>query len=152
MFLREGGNHSYQDGQIPSTVGPRHAAKTVVLATEIKSRAGMEIAFCFARKGFLGSTDNSNAGVDMEGENRSNVRRGRKPSIAPHTKTNPCDTPEGDIANSDASSLDQLTSQLGELREYSAHFVRAKIDRFKLSVRRAATFSLLIVLATFAAF
>jgi hypothetical protein len=88
----------------------------------------------------------------MEEHNRSKVQRKRKPSNAPHSTTNPCNTPEGDLANSQKDSLQQLMTQLGELREYSAYFVRAKIDRFKLTLRRAATLSLLIVLATFAAF
>jgi membrane protein implicated in regulation of membrane protease activity len=79
---------------------------------------------------------------------RSNGRRGHNKLRAKQSTNAPvqnptCEQPQG---------LQQVMTQLGELREYSAYYLRAQIDRVKVSLRRIALVAALIVLGAFALF
>jgi hypothetical protein len=53
--------------------------------------------------------------------------------------------------HSAAAALDQLLAQVAELRAYAMHFVSAKADGIKLSVRQAMVWAVLGVLGVIAA-
>src|SRR5262245_26252131 len=63
-----------------------------------------------------------------------------------------CSTQPSDQSPGQPDSLQQLAAQLGELHEYSSYYIRARMDRVKLTLRRAVAYSMLLVLATFAVF
>jgi hypothetical protein len=48
--------------------------------------------------------------------------------------------------------MERLATQLGELREYSAYYLAAKMDQAKLTVRHALAMAILATLGLFTAF
>jgi hypothetical protein len=87
----------------------------------------------------------------MEENSHSNVRRHRKPRATQKHSDTACDN-EHDPCHGEPHSLEQVITQLGELREYSVYYLNAKIAKIKLKLRQTAVYLLLIVLGTFAAF
>jgi hypothetical protein len=78
------------------------------------------------------------------------MQRSRKPRSAPQRAADSRTGHEHDLNASSPDSLRRLTTQLGELREYTAYYVRAKVDRFKLSLRQAVSSTALILILAFA--